>query len=91
MGQIVKKIRQLEIHVAQLREEEVPESSGDNEPSGEFAKYLMPSDISFPVDWTEFDNVYQGHCPKFRFVCDAILVRRRLTVCILACATLQEM
>lgn len=24
----------------------------------------MPSDISCPADWTEFDNVYQFHCPE---------------------------
>ncbi|KAL5508278.1 FMP27 [Sanghuangporus vaninii] len=63
--QIQKKIHQLERHIVQLQEAETAEVSPHYERTGEFAKYLMPSDISFPADWTEFDNVYQAHCPKF--------------------------
>ncbi|KAL5488078.1 FMP27 [Sanghuangporus weigelae] len=63
--QIQKKIHQLERHIVQLQEVETAEMSPHYERTGEFAKYLMPSDISFPADWTEFDNVYQAHCPKF--------------------------
>lgn len=64
MNEIERKIRQLERHARQLHEgDEADSHSSDVE---EFATYLMPSDISYPADWTEFDNVYQAHCPKFR-------------------------
>ncbi|EJD01130.1 uncharacterized protein FOMMEDRAFT_125792 [Fomitiporia mediterranea MF3/22] len=59
-----KKIRQLERHIVQLQESD-ERTSPQHEQTGEYAKYLMPSDITIPLDWTEFDNVYQAHCPKF--------------------------
>ena len=63
---IEKKIHHLEQHARQLREtDNTAFSSGQ---TGDYANYLMPSDISCPADWMEFDNVYQAHCPKFRCV-----------------------
>lgn len=64
---VEKKIRQLARHLAQLQASDASASSRPDKTGTEFANYLMPSDITFPVDWTEFDNAYQAHCPKFRF------------------------
>jgi hypothetical protein len=60
---IENKIRQLERHFKQLQKGESP--NPESHEASEFAKFLMPSDIKCP-DWSEFDNVYQAHCPKFR-------------------------
>ena len=64
ISDIERKIRQLERHAKQLHDGDEPNSQTDN--SDEFANYLMPSDIICPSDWTDFENVYQAHCPKFR-------------------------
>ncbi|KAH8113231.1 golgi-body localization protein domain-containing protein [Phellopilus nigrolimitatus] len=58
-----KKISQLERYIVQLKETD--DQAPPAEHPGDYANYLMPSDISCPADWTEFDNVYQFHCPKF--------------------------
>lgn len=60
---VEKKIDHLECHVRQLRETD--HTAFPNGQSGNYANYLMPSDIFCPSDWMEFDNVYQAHCPKF--------------------------
>ena len=60
---IVKKIRQLEQYILQLRDTD--DQRSDSEHAEDYSNYLMPSDIACPEDWAEFDNVYQFHGPKF--------------------------
>ena len=55
-----KKISLLETYVAHLREVEMK----SNARAGNEQTYYMPSDTVSADEWSEFDNVYQVHCPK---------------------------
>jgi len=56
-----KKISLLDDYITQLQE--IDKSSHTHTTTGE-QTYYMPSDTVSPDEWSEFDNVYQVHCPR---------------------------
>lgn len=60
-----KKIKLLKRHLLQLQELDNAKSHDTDPSQSDYPSYLIPIDVSSLTDWTEFDNVYQFHCPKF--------------------------
>lgn len=55
-----KKISLLNDYITHLQE---VDKSSHSHKTGE-QTYYMPSDSVSPNEWSEFDNVYQVHCPR---------------------------
>jgi hypothetical protein len=70
-----KKIASLQKYIAQLKPVDVDNADPGTTKS---QSYYMPTDSVSPDEWSEFENVYQIHCPKV-FMDSAIRdVRRRV-------------